>query len=466
MSKLSWWNKSCAVGALFLGGAAALSAQTLTTLVNFNGSNGAGPDTMALVQGTDGNLYGTTNTGGAQDYGTVFRVTPTGTLTTLYSFCAEHDCIDGSSPYEGLTLATDGNFYGTTTYGGANGWGTVFRITSGGALTTLHSIEAAEGFYPLAPLVQASDGNFYGTVSTGGTDPNGGVFKITPEGVLTNLHSFAGTDGSDPSAGLVQGADGNLYGTTFAGGTSNACLVGCGTVFKITLGGKLTTLHSFDLTDGAYPYAKLVQASDGNFYGTTNGGGVSGWGTVFRVTPEGTLTILHSFDLTDGGSPYAGLVQAVGGNLYGTTRYGGSDSLGTVFEITPAGVFKSLQSFAGANGEDPSGGLVQATSGIFYGAAWGGGVHGDGTIFSEEVGFGPFVTTLPGSGKVGGAVKILGTNLTGATSVTFNGTAAAFTVISGSEISTTVPTGATTGKVQVTVPSGILMSNVPFRVRQ
>jgi uncharacterized repeat protein (TIGR03803 family) len=465
MGKPRWWNRACALGMLMAAAAIVAPAQTLTTLVNFNGSNGAGPDTMALVQGLDGNFYGTTNRGGTQDYGTVFRMTPTGAVTTLYSFCVETNCVDGASPYQGLVLGTDGNFYGATPYGGTNGWGTVYRITPEGALTTLHSIEAAEGFYPFAPLVQAADGNFYGTLATGGTNPDGGIFKLTPQGHLTNLHSFVGTDGSDPSAGLLLGADGNLYGTTFSGGSSSACEDGCGTVFRITLGGTLTTLHNFDLTDGAYPYAKLVQGSDGNFYGTTNGGGTGVWGTVFRMTPLGTLTTLHSFDLTDGGSPYAGLVQAVNGNFYGTTRYGGNNDLGTVFEITPVGVFRTLQSFNGGDGEDPSGGLLQATSGIFYGAAWGGGIDGDGIAFSEQVGLGPFVSTLPGSGKVGAGVRILGTNLTGATRVTFNGTAAIFTVKSGTEITTTVPNGATTGPVQVVTPgSGTLSSNVAFRV--
>src|SRR5580700_10312227 len=132
MTKLRWITKAGGVFLLWALAAIALPAQTLTTLVNFDGSNGAGPDTMALVQGTDGNLYGTTTTGGAQDYGTVFRITPSGTLPALYSFCAERDCANGASPYEGLVLATDGNFYGTTTYGGANGWGTVFRITPEG----------------------------------------------------------------------------------------------------------------------------------------------------------------------------------------------------------------------------------------------------------------------------------------------------------------------------------------------
>jgi uncharacterized repeat protein (TIGR03803 family) len=473
MIKFNWGTRACGTLLLRAGVVIALSAQTtaihapaqtLKTLVNFNGSNGGGPDTMALVQGTDGDLYGTTNTGGTQGYGTIFRMTPTGALRTLYNFCSQSNCTDGASPYQGLILATDGNFYGATTWGGTNGWGTVFKITSGGKLTILHSMEAADGFYPLAPLVQASDGNFYGTVSTGGTNPNGGVFKITPQGVLTTLHSFGGTDGSDPSDALIQGSDGNLYGTTFAGGTSSACESGCGTVFKITLEEKLTTLHSFDLTNGAYPYAKLVQASDGNFYGTTNGGGTSDWGTVFRITPGGTLTTLHVFDGSDGGRAYAGLVQAAGGKLYGTTRYGGSDDVGIIFEITPAGVFKALQSFSGANGEDPSGGLFQATSGIFYGSAWGGGADGDGTIFSENAGLGPFVAALPRSGEEGGAVTILGTSLTGSTSVTFNGAAATFTVKSKSEITTTVPAGATTGTVQVVTPGGTLSSNVPFTV--
>ena len=348
------------------------------------------------------------------------------------AFAPGSDCTDGENPSAGLVQPTDGNFYGTTTYGGAHGTGTVFKITSNGKLTTLHSFDPggywdsvnSDGSYPYAALVQATNGNLYGTTNGGGAGGGGTVFEITSNGTLTTLYNFCTVgpycvDSAYPFAGLIQATDGNLYGTTYYGGdpVSTGPSGGEGTVFKITTNGTYTRLYSFcsgsDCTDGENPYAGLIQATDGNFYGTTTGG-ASGNGTVFKITSSGTLTTLHSFDGADGSAPQAALVQAINGNLYGTTE--------------------------------------------------GGGANGTGTVFSLSVGLGPFVETLPTSGMVRAAVKILGTNLAGATRVSFNGTAARFTVASGSEITTTVPAGATTGRVQVVTPGGTLSSNVPFRV--
>jgi uncharacterized repeat protein (TIGR03803 family) len=334
---------------------------------------------------------------------------PAQTFKILYSFCSGSS--DGANPSAGLVQATNGKLYGTTSSLGVGDYGTVFQINaSGTSFMTLHPFSYSDGAYPYAGLVQDTDGKFYGTTEKGGAngDDYGTVFQITPSGALTTLHSFDGTDGAYPTAGLVQATNGNLYGTTKEGGANKE-----GTIFKITPSRKLTTLHSFDGTDGADPLGALVQATDGNLYGTTVAGGANGYGTVFRITPSGTLTTLHRFDLTDGAAPYAGLVQDTNGNLYGTTYYGGESGCGTVFGLS--------------------------------------------------VGLGPFVETLPTSGKVGTAVKILGTNLTGATGVSFNGTAAKFKVVSSSEITTTVP-GATTGTVEVKTPRGTLKSNVVFRV--
>jgi uncharacterized repeat protein (TIGR03803 family) len=458
-SRLSLWKTIfflcvfCAVGAISSPG------QTLTTLVNFDGANGANLYMVSLVQGTDGNFYGTTAGGGANGDGTVFKMTAGGTLTTLHSF----DRTDGANPYAGLVLATNGNFYGTTIAGGANGEGTVFKMTAGGTLTTLHSFDGTDGSEPYAGLVQATNGNFYGTTFSSGANGDGTIFKITPGGTLTTLFSFDGPHGASPIAGLVQATNGNFYGVASGGGAN-----GDGTVFEITPGGKLTTLLNFDGADGAGPYGGLVQAANGSFYGTTGGGGTNPDGTVFEITPGGTLTHLYSFcsqtSCADGRTPTAGLVLATDGNFYGTTGGGGANGDGTVFEITPGGTLTTLHSFDGPDGETPYGGLVQGTNGNFYGTTDVGGANGDGTVFSLSVGLGPFVETLPTSGKVGAAVIILGTNLTGATSVTFNGLAATFTVVSGSEIKTTVPSGATTGQVKVTTPSGTLTSNVNFLV--
>jgi len=465
------------VGVVFMFCAILSPAQTFKTLLNFNVTNGANPYRMSFVQGTDGNLYGTTVYGGAfscspyPGCGTVFRISG-GALKTLYSFCAKANCTDGENPWGGVVQASNGNFYGTTFNGGNTGYGTVFKITPAGALTTLYSFcsqtNCSDGAYPTAGLVQASNGNFYGT--TCGTicgnlgNEHGTVFKITPGGMLTTLYSFCAqtscTDGAYPKGGLVQASNGNLYGTTFGGGAS-----GQGTFFKITPSGTLTTLHSFNpSTDGTFPYDGVIQASDGNFYGTASSGGANGVGTVFKVTAGGTLTTLHSFATTDGSLPFAELVQGTDGNFYGTTPRGAANGIGTVFKITPGGTLTTLHTFAGPDGSDPFGGLTQTTNGIFYGITYDGGTFGDGTVFSLSVGLGSFVETRPTSGKVGAAVIILGTNLNGATKVTFNGTNATFKVVSKSEIKTTVPTGATTGTVKVKTPRGTLKSNVVFRV--
>jgi uncharacterized repeat protein (TIGR03803 family) len=461
---------------MMLAATVAPAQQGLTVLVNFDLTNGDNPY-AGLAQGLDGNFYGTAYSGALNLGGAVFKVTPTGTLSTLYSFCAQTACSDGSGPLAGLVLARDGSFYGTTFGGGAYGNGTVFKITSSGALTTLHSFCAqtncTDGSGPYGGLVQGIDGNFYGTTAVGGTNIfDGTVFKVTPAGALTTLHSFSGGDGSEPNVGLAPAADGSLYGTTYYGGSQNA-----GTVFRISSMGTLTTLHNFcsraNCADGQLPDSVLIQATDGNFYGTTQSGGSNGYGTVFRITPSGTLKTLHSFDgLDDGGDPSAGLLQATDGDLYGTTAQGGVKGYGTIFKIGLTGSLTTLDNFDGGNGYYSTAALTQSTSGTFYGTtSLGGnaggcsnGGHGCGTIFSLDVGLGPFVETLPAAGKAGNAVKIVGTDLTGASSVTFNGVPATFKVLSPSAISAAVPTGTATGPVQVVTPSGTLTSNVNFRV--
>jgi uncharacterized repeat protein (TIGR03803 family) len=229
-----------------------------------------------------------------------------------------------------------------------------------------------------------------------------------------------------------------------------------------------TTIYNFcsqtSCTDGYYPVAGLVQGTNGAFYGTTQIGGTNGDGTIFKITASGALTTLHSFDGTDGADPYAGLVRGTNGAFYGTTYLGGANGYGTVFKITASGALTTLHSFDNTDGALPYAGLVQGTNGKFYGTTYEGGANSDGTVFSLSVGLGPFVETNPTSGKEGAAVTILGTNLTGASSVTFGGIAATFTVVSPSEITTTVPAGALTGSVTVTVGATTLTSNVAFRV--
>jgi uncharacterized repeat protein (TIGR03803 family) len=300
---------------------------TLTILVSFNYANGAYPD-AGLTLGNDGNFYGTTGEGGSNGYGTVFKVTTNGTLTTLGGF----NFTSGWDPEAALTLGSDGNFYGTTYQGGITnsaypyGMGTVFQVTTNGALTTLVALNFTNGVSPHCALTQGSDGNFYGTTCYGGTKGMGTVFKVTTNGALTTLVSFNSTNGACPWAGLMQGNDGNFYGTTGEGGSN-----GYGTVFKVTTNGTLTTLVGFNSNNGDEPEA-LTLGSDGNFYGTTADGGSSGYGTVFKVTTNGTLTTLVSFNFTNGWGPPA-LTLGNDANFYGTTYQGGSSGYGTVFRL-------------------------------------------------------------------------------------------------------------------------------------
>jgi uncharacterized repeat protein (TIGR03803 family) len=397
---------------------------TFTSLVSFDGTNGANPYS-SLIQGADGNFYGTTRFDGSRGSGTALNLTPEGALTVLYDFCSQAACADGADP-GGLVQSSNGNFYGTTGSGGSGshctitgGCGTVFSITPAGELTTLYSfcsqVNCSDGYVGgfIAGLIQATNGNFYGTTYGGGANSYGTVFEITPTGTLTTLYSFCSdtncADGSYPWAALIQGSDGNLYGTTNGGGGSSHCTTtgGCGTVFSITLAGKLTTIYNFcnlqNCSDGTTPYSVLAQGTDGNFYGTTYFGGANSscpgnCGTVFKITPSGTLTTLYSFcpqtGCTDGFGPWAGLSLGSDGNFYGTAGYGGNtangaiNGSGTIFQVTSAGAVTVLHSFDNADGSGPFAQLVQATNGIFYGTTvYGGNLScsspiGCGTVFS------------------------------------------------------------------------------------
>ena len=366
---------------------------SVTTLRLFGGGTDGAFPYGGLIQGKDGFLYGTTLSGGSSFDGSVFKSTTSGGVATFYSFVGGNT---GADPYDHLIQGTDGNFYGTASSGGTNGEGAIFKLTTAGAATPLYSFTGGvDGFDPVSALVQGTDGNFYGTALEGGADSYGSVFKMTPKGVFTVLYSFTdGTDGAFPYAGLVQGKDGRLYGTTVDGGTS-----GYGTVFSLTTNGALTTVASFNLTNGAYPEAGIIQGLDGNFYGTTVEGGTTGNGTVFSLATNGTLTTLCSFNGTNGSEPFAPLVQATDGNFYGVTSSGGSGGQGTAFKITTNGVLTTLVWFDGLNGASPESALIQASDGAFYGTTVFGGTGfnpsaggGYGTLFRFVV---PMFTNSP-----------------------------------------------------------------------
>lgn len=397
------------------------SAQTLTTLVTFNGSNGRQPG--GLVQEANGNFAGLTSQDGLDLGGTVFEMTRDGQLIAQYNF-NNFDPIDGSIPVGALLQAANGNLYGTTAEGGAGSNGTVFEI-SGGKVSVLYNFcsqtNCSDGAFPNSGLIQARNGNFYGTTYEGGSGAEcngvgitcGTVFEVTPQGKLTTLYSFCSltncSDGSMPYGGLVMGSDGNLYGITTFGGNTRCYGNGCGTVFKLTPQGQLTTLYTFcskkGCADGVAPSASLVEGSDGNFYGTTLQGGMPssvcfantfGCGTIFKITPTGELTTLHVFcvrtNCTDGSAPIAPLIQGKDGNFYGTTYFGGVNGLfmGTVFKMTSSGKLATLYSFCSesncADGAAPEAALVEGADGKFYGTTSGdGGDEGLGTVFSLAI---------------------------------------------------------------------------------
>ena len=377
----------------------------LTTLYSFTGGNdGANPN--ALLRAANGSFYGTAQYGGSNFAGTVFQFSRGGAVSPLYSFTGGKD---GATPLAGLVQGPDGNFYGTTYQGGAYDNGTVFRITPAGVLSNLISLNITDGSFPYAGLTLGPDASFYGTTYQGGAGRSdyvfkpGEVFRITPDGTLTVIYSFTnGLDGGFPAAGVVLAKDGTFYGMTSQGGpTSN------GVVYQVTAGGVGRSVASFNRTNGSMPRAGLVQDAAGNFYGTAALGGAYGNGTVFRLSPTGPITPLYSFSGgADGSYPAATLLLGSDGNFYGTTVYGGACAAGTVFRMAPDGTLTTLVSFNGYAGANPQASLVQDPDGSLYGTTQNGGANGVGVLYHLWFSGPPEITGQPLSQTVYGGQDV------------------------------------------------------------
>jgi uncharacterized repeat protein (TIGR03803 family) len=462
-------------------------AQTFTTLADFNLNSGANPGSP-LTQGLDGNFYGTAGNYGTYGAGAFIKMTPSGSLSYLYEFCLndDEDCPDGAYPSGAVALGIDGNFYGTTGGNLEAGTGSIYKITPAGSLTTLTNFTSCTaGVCSASPrygVTLARTGEFYGPSLAGPNSPaafDDLIFAISSSGKFSNVlivcpDQICPVD-AGPSGTLLQASDGDLIGPGPGGAN------GWGAIYKMTSSGTPTVIYSFcdDSTchDGEGANSPLAENIAGDFFGTTVYGGAGanctlsqGCGTAFRVPPGGSgiLIKMHDFcsatGCADGSTPNA-LIQALDGNFYGTTSGGGNSAGdGTVFKLTPGGLFSVIHRFSGPDGANPITALLQGTDGNLYGTTSHGGTDGGGTIFRISLRMPPFVKTVQNAGAVGSSVIILGNNLTGATSVTFDGTASTFSVVSDTEITATVPAGAFTGEIQVTTPTTTLASNVQFVV--
>ena len=366
------------LGVLLLSAIAmpAAHSQTLTVLYSFSNPHNGGLPSAGVIRDPSGNLYGTTWLGGAYGWGTVFELTSLGKEKVLCSFTGKRD--GGSPVITNLVRDSSGNLYGTTDGGGAHLNGTVFKVTPSGNEVVLYSFgaKANDGGFP-GDLITDASGNFYGATAFGGSWGFGTVFEILTHGNETILYNFTGIngDGGEPDGGLVRDSAGNLYGTTYSGGYLNQ-----GTIFKLEPNGAETILHTFlGGADGSYPYGLIADAA-GNLYGTTGGASA---GTVFKVDPSGTMTVLFTFDGTNGRYPSGRLTLDSIGNLYGTTSQGGSSPRGNVFKLDPAGNETVLYSFTGGkDGEYPNADpLVMDSAGNLYGATQQGGTFGHGVVF-------------------------------------------------------------------------------------
>lgn len=360
----------------------------LTDSQNVSGSTNAELVLLNLTAAQAGSYSVTvTNISGATSAPVVLSVisdpavTAGVTLSNLYTFTGAYD---GAGPV-GLTPDGSGDLYGTTQYGGTNGYGSIYEFTpSTQVFEVLYSFtNGVDGAYPFTPMVLGDDGNLYGTTEGDGQTSFGTIFSIGLDGTFNPLYSFTGgSDGGSPEGTLVEGPDDLLYGTAYDGGSERQ-----GVIFTVDFSGDYNVVHNFDYFNGAGPYGGLALAGDGSFYGTTTWGGANNQGMIYRFAPDLTFSNLFSFDGTNGINPSDDLVQGLDGGLYGSTSGGGTNGYGTVFSITTNGAFQSLFAFAETNGASPHGALIAGNDGNVYGAATYGGTNGqDGVIYEVTPG--------------------------------------------------------------------------------
>jgi uncharacterized repeat protein (TIGR03803 family) len=450
--------------------ASAVFGQTVKIVANFKVAGPCGSLMYRWAQGRDGRLYGTGSECAGSGNGYFLRFDPsTQDVVVLHGFNGGNEGLDGGAPVGGVTLGSDNNFYGTTAAGGSSNGvfyneGVLYKVTMNGTYTVLHTFTGkTDGGSPYGPPIEATDGNLYGTTSygsaTGSDTLISTIYRFTQDGVFNTIYTFNPSTTGNNAAALIQGSDGKLYVTAEEGGAQNG-----GAAVKIALYGGLLDTYTFG-GSLATPFPNLIQASDGNYYGTVDTGSF-GKGGLFELTPAFEATLLYSFGGTpgDGTNPDADLVQGTDGNLYGSTHPGsGNVQSSTLYQWSFSGGYRQLYVFP--VGEIETYGLMQHTNGLFYGVMREGGTYNDGYIFSLDMGLGPFVALVRPHGKVGSNAQILGQGLTGTSSVTFNGIAAtSFTVVSDTYMTAVVPSGATTGPIAVTTPTGTLTSNQNFTV--